>query len=105
MARLGLGGRLRRRRSDQASVYDDDFLSIGDNETFAELDDDDYTLEDIVIDSQSPTEVPLSPPTAVQSTNNVFTTLFGGKSGASASTILPCGITAVLSVLLLLRDV
>jgi hypothetical protein len=104
--------------SPQASVYDDDFLRIGDNETFAEKDDDDYTLEDIVIDTQSPTEgpptppptlppifVPLSPPTAVQSTQNVFSTLFGSKSGASASIVLPCGITAVLSVLLLLRDV
>jgi hypothetical protein len=48
--------------SPQASVYDDDFLRIGDNETFAEKDDDDYTLEDIVIDTQSPTEGPPTPP-------------------------------------------
>jgi hypothetical protein len=106
-----------------SSVYDDDLTLAGDsNETIAVADDDDFTLpEDI--ESASPTVapptpnptlppiyVPLSPPTAVEATKNVFSELFGvgansESSGASSSAVIPCCILAALSFLFLLCDV
>lgn len=87
------------------SIYDDDFVGDDGNETIAPN------------PTQSPTEnspsppptlppifVPISPPTAAEAADNFFDRYFGTDSGTSSLNILPCGIAAVLSFLLLLRD-
>ena len=104
---------------DMVSVYDDEYRNNdGSNSTDDFLDD---SVDDSVSanPSASPTKidptppptlppvyVPLSPPTAVEETKNIFERLFNfGRSGASASSLLLSGVAAVVSVLLLLRDV